>query len=677
MNDNLISIFGGAWSPPVDIQKHIEPPEIQFRQAIENAGFEAPDQIILDGKLRRFRSGTKGSGGHGDKTGWYVGYHGAISCGAFGCWRDGSTIYFKADVGRTFSPSEEMAITRRMAEAKAARDAETEKRHETAASIVDTIWSGCTAASQDHPYLARKGIAAHGSRVTGDGRLVVPLYSSNGELSSLQYISADGSKLYHSGGATGGMFWMLGVYESGPLYIAEGFATAATIYESTGHPCAIAYSASNLPLAAGAMRDLYADADLIVVADNDASGVGQRYADQASAKYNCRVIIPPQSGDANDYAQAGGDLLDLLEPKRSDWLVSADDFCSQPSPISWLVKGWLQDQALIMIHGPSGGGKTFAVLDMCLSIASSKKEWADAKVKAGSVIYLAGEGHHGLRGRVAAWKQHNNAGKLSMWLSKSGCDINTPVGYRQAHEAISELKTTPSVIIIDTLHRFLSGDENSSVDAKSMLDACALLMQSFNCSVILVHHTGVSDEAQHRARGSSAWRGALDIEISVVPAKMDKHGNVTAPMEIIQRKSKDAELAHTLYASLQSVPIAGWFDEDGEQVTSAVLVIEDSPETTPVDSIHTKDMRMIENAWFASGMELRQNAPYISRSALATYLEKNLNMKEGSIKNYLKPSFENSPINRLILSEILGHFEHGFILKNDVQISALLIRKNG
>ena len=50
-----------------------------------------------------------------------------------------------------------------------------------------------------------------------------------------------------------------------------------------------------------------------------------------------------------------------------------------------------------------------------------------------------------------------------------------------------------------------------------MLNACNGLMKEFDCSVLLVHHTGVSEEAQHRARGSSAWRGALDVEISVVP----------------------------------------------------------------------------------------------------------------------------------------------------------------
>jgi putative DNA primase/helicase len=55
----------------------------------------------------------------------------------------------------------------------------------------------------------------------------------------------------------------------------------------------------------------------------------------------------------------------------------------------------------------------------------------------------------------------------------------------------------------------------------------------------------------------------LDIEISVIPGDT---------IEIVQRKSKDAEEAKPVFAELQSVPIKGWMDEDGEQVTSAVLV---------------------------------------------------------------------------------------------------------
>lgn len=668
---DLSEVLGGPWSPPPE--KRVAPPEEQLIDAIRAAGLEPPDHVVLDGRLHRFRSGTKGSAGAGDKAGWYVAFGDGVPAGRFGCWRAGVEVAWRADVGRQLSPAEEMAHARRMAEAKALRDAEMERRREAAAATVETIWASAQAASPEHPYLQRKGIGVHGARVTGDGRLVVPLYGQDGGLSSLQYIAHDGSKLYHPGGQTGGKFWMLGTMdEPGTLYVAEGFATAATIHETTGRPCVVSYGASNLVPVTGALREMYgATQDIVIVADNDASGVGQRYAEQASAKYGARVVIPPIEGmDANDYARAGHDLASLLLPPDNDWLIPADDFSAKPAPISWLIKHWVQDKALIMVHGPSGGGKTFVVLDWCLRMAAGVGDWCGNKVKAGNVVYLAGEGHHGLRGRIAAWKHHHQAGHLSMWLSKDGCDLNTPTGYLQVVEHLRGLPARPSLIVVDTLHRFLDGDENSAKDAKTMLDACNALMDEFQCSVILVHHTGVAEEAQHRARGSSAWRGALDIEISVVPGKDG------APMQIMQRKSKDAELAQPVHIVLQQVTIPGWMDEDDQPVTSAVVIQADAPAFQKKDGKIEGHRKVFENAWWASGCEERNGRPYLSRSAMLDYLVDKLGVSEASAKQYIKPSVPGKPIADLLTAEIIEVFEHGWAVVNEAQASSMLIRKN-
>jgi hypothetical protein len=291
-------------------------------------------------------------------------------------------------------------------------------------------------------------------------------------------------------------------------------------------------------------------------------------------------------------------------------------------------------------------------------------------VRQGNVVYLAGEGHHGLRGRVAAWKHHHQAGKLAMWLSKDGCDLNTPTGYLKVVEQVRMLKDRPSVIVVDTLHRFLAGDENSAQDAKTMLDACNALMMEFNCSVILVHHTGVSDEAQHRARGSSAWRGALDIEISIVPGKEG------VPMQIVQRKSKDAELAETIHVELQQVAIPGWRDEDNQQVTSAVIIQTQAPIVAKKDSKIDSHRKTFENAWWSSGAEERNGLPYLSRSAMMDYLVQKLAITETSAKQYIKASVPGKPIADLLTAQIIQAFEHGWAVVDEVQSSSMLIRKS-
>lgn len=668
---DLTKILGGPWSPPPE--KRVAPPEDQLRDAMLDMGLTPPDEIYFDGKIHRFRSGTKGSPGHGDKPGWYLVFGDGVPAGRFGCWRAGVEVTWKADIGRKLSEAEEQFFVRRIDEAKVLRDAEIARKQKATAETVEKIWLSGAAAHPDHPYLKSKGVQTHGVRTTGDGRLMVPLYDQAGNLSTLQYIDEDGGKMYHPGGKSGGCFWMVGTMdEPGVLYVAEGFATAATIYEMTDRPCVVAYSASNLVPVTGSLREMYGAAqDIVVVADNDESGTGQRYAEQACEKHGVRMVMPPIEGmDVNDFVQAGHDLPSLLNPPSNDWLIHADDFSAQPAPISWIVKRWLQRDALMMVHGPSGGGKTFVVLDMCLRVASGGGDWNGQRVTGGTVVYLAGEGHYGLRGRIAAWKHHHSVDKLNLWVSKSGCDLNTGMGYGRAAEQIRSLPEKPSLIVVDTLHRFLAGDENSAQDAKTMLDACAMLMREFGCSVLLVHHTGVSDEAQHRARGSSAWRGALDIEISVVPSKNG------GPIEVVQRKSKDAEIAEPVYLELESVAIPGWVDEDGEQVTSAVVVPQDPPAKPQKDSPIVGHRKTFESAWWSSGAEERNGKPYISRSAMIDYLTSKMGISEASAKVYIRPSATGRLISELLVAEIIEAYEHGWIAIDDTQASAMLVRKS-
>lgn len=657
---DIKDIFGGPFIPS---SKHVDPPELQLADAMRSAGIDPPHKLEIDGQLHRFS--TKGR--KRDDSGWYIAFPDEPVAGRFGCWRDQIDAVFKAEIGRDLSPAENMAILRRQSEAKAERDLARQKKAEVAASTVETIWRDAIAASPDHPYLKRKGINPHGARLTGDGRLIVPLYAADGDLASLQYISDD-EKRYHPGGATKSCSWTLGEVTPGPIFVAEGYATAATIHEVSNRPCVVAYSANNLPEIVGQLRDIHGQTqEIVIVADNDTSGVGRNKADEASAKHGGRIVMPPTEGDANDYHQSGGDLAGLLFPPADDWLVPADSFSEQPDPIRWQIKRWLQSQALIMVHGPSGGGKTFMVLDMVLSVASkgAVSEWFGNKVRHGTVVYLAGEGHHGLRGRVAAWKQHKGVSGLDMWLSRHGLDLNTPQGYQKTVDAIRALPSVPEIIVVDTLHRFLDGDENSAQDAKSMLDACGALIHEFGCSVILVHHTGVSNEAQHRARGSSAWRGALDIEISVVPGDT---------IEIVQRKSKDAEEAVPVFAELQSVPIKGWMDEDGDQVTSAVLVAGQEPVKAKKDSPLARHQKTFENAWWDSGAEDIDGSPYLTRSALTKKLEGD-GMAERTVQNMLNPAYDNKIIGAMMMANMIKKQRDGWVVIDKVWASAMMLNR--
>lgn len=515
----------------------------------------------LDGRVHRFKvRGDKAR----QKSGWYKLFGDRLPAGAFGSWRGDICIKWHARGEQLLTDADREEIEAIQARVLYEREQEAKRQHEAAAQSAAHIWQTTADAAADHPYLTRKGVKSHGLHQTADGRLVMPIYVGD-RLTSLQYIDGDGGKCFHSGGEVAAGYYMIPAAqrESRTLYICEGYATGASIAEATGAAVVVALNADNLLKVAPWIRTQLPDGDLVIVADNDANGVGQEKAHEAAALSGARVIVPPEEGDANDYAQRGRDLAALLTQRRP-WLIKGRDFYKKPDPIKWLIKGWVQANALMMCFGESGAGKTFFVLDLALTIASGMTDWHGHRVKPGPVVYLAGEGHYGLKARIAAWVHERGRDVDDIYVSESACDLNTAEGYNRVVREINDYEARPVLIVVDTLNRFLLGDENKADDARSLIDACGKLMQQYRCSVLIVHHTGVSPDARTRARGSSAFKGAMDVELLVEAV-------AGGAIKVTQTKSKDAETPTPLCFDKVQTTVPGWYDDDGDPVTSVVL----------------------------------------------------------------------------------------------------------
>jgi putative DNA primase/helicase len=675
---DISKILGGPWSPPVG--PVALPPEVQFVDAIRKAGLEVPDKIILDGKLHRFRSGANAK--KFDKSGWYVGHADGIPCLNFGCWRMDITITVRADMGdRKWTAAEEMAHISRIAAAKKQRDIELERDRGIAANDVETIWAGGAQASPDHPYLKRKGVEPHGARVTGDGRLMLPLFSPEGELASLQYIDdkdSQGEKRYHSGGQTGGMFWMLGTLDvPGVLYIAEGFATAATIHQTTNRPCVVSYSAGSLVPVTGSLREQMPNQELVIVADNDKSGIGQRYAEQASAKYGARMILIPTPGDANDYVQAGNDLLMLLVPPKSDIITKLKAVFGNELGIEYeapdeLIEGLLVMGSLTVTYGDSNSGKTFWALAMAAHIAMGR-EFCGRKVDSGLVIYLASEAPGSIRSRMQAMKRyygHDLADlamvPLPMNFYEGDEDANDVIALVQA---ISELKGKPVRLIVgDTLARLSAGaNENSGEDMGPVMARFDRVAQATKAALHIIHHNG-KDQAKG-ARGWSGIRAHIDTEIEVTEKDGIRSASVTKQRELPGK-------GEAIYFRLEVVEMG--ITKFGQPATTCVAVHDEQatseqPHKKPTK--HDENMRILERTWWASGTEMRNGHPYISRSALKDLLIKDGNT-DRTARNKTDPSRKEGLIAQMLNAGVLSFYEHGWIFINEAQISSLLLMKN-
>ena len=227
------------------------------------------------------------------------------------------------------------------------------------------------------------------------------------------------------------------------------------------------------------------------------------------------------------------------------------------TPPTWLIHGILETQALAFLIGASGSGKTFVAVDMAVAIAGGTP-YHQRTTQRGVVVLSAGEGTAGLRGRFeAACSEHGlQAQTLDIFLMRSCVrffDKSSIELFREELRIVARETGKVSLVVIDTLARAFAGaDENLATDMGVFIDHLQGIIEEFDCSVLVLHHSGHDNS---RGRGSSARLAAADCEILVKAAKPDK-------IVLTFEKMKDAPLPKPL--QFQKVEIILQNDEGGE-----------------------------------------------------------------------------------------------------------------
>jgi putative DNA primase/helicase len=264
----------------------------RFIRIMADAGIVTHDPVIADGALHRVHvEGQK----PGSKNGWFILFNDGRPAGRFGCWKSGIDQSWSAQAEHHMSATERAAHLGRMRRAAEARDVERRRVQFQAAERAANIWAIVEQVRSDHPYLVRKGVGAHGVGLY-KSRLIVPLRDADGTLHSLQFIADTGEKRFLTGGRKSSCCHIIGeIAGDGVAIITEGYATAATIHEATGHPAIVAFDSGNLKSVAEALRAKRPSLRIIVAADNDQwteGNPGVTKAAEAAQAVGGTVVIP-------------------------------------------------------------------------------------------------------------------------------------------------------------------------------------------------------------------------------------------------------------------------------------------------------------------------------------------------------------------------------------------------
>lgn len=428
--------------------------------------------------------------------------------------------------------------------------------------------------------------------------------------------------------------WKMGAPTLRPLFRLPEIATCQHVVLVEGEKCAqaladlgidatTAMQGAEAPIEKTDWSTLYGKT-ITIWPDNDQPG--RDYAARVAAHLTavgCHVSIvsvpdgKPKGWDAADCIRDGEDPREVLRtatqpepPKVERFPIYSWDAMAALPPPAWLVKGFVPQGGFVGLYGPSGHNKSFAVVDMAGCVATGR-EWHGNATTQCPVLYIVGEGQRGVRKRLQAWQQERGAlsGLYVMPVSPT-----LPADLEATIAAIATMEAAPGLIIIDTLARSFSGNENDAEDMGDWLRATAAIQRRFSATLIFVHHTG--KDLDKRDRGHSSLRAAADTMIRV-----QKSGERGVLVQVDKQKD-DEELS----IALRTVVVTVGKDDNDEPITSLVLVRDETtvkgtePPQTPRSRVQQSVLDALEKAGRPLGWASLMGMVQASKSTLSAAL---------------------------------------------------------
>ncbi len=187
-----------------------------------------------------------------------------------------------------------------------------------------------------------------------------------------------------------------------------------------------------------------------------------------------------------------------------------------------IISGVLHKGSVMINGGGAKTNKTFALMDMALSVASGSAWW-DNQTVAGKVLYvdfeLSEQFWKNLLDRIVQEKgiTQEQLRNLDVWnLRGHAADIDV-----LRDEILHRLSTTNySLIIVDPIYKVLGDrDENSAGDITSMMNVFEKMAVDSGAAIVLGHHFSKGNqagkEAMDRVSGSGVFSRSPDALVTI------------------------------------------------------------------------------------------------------------------------------------------------------------------
>ncbi len=197
--------------------------------------------------------------------------------------------------------------------------------------------------------------------------------------------------------------------------------------------------------------------------------------------------------------------------------LSARDLAEPLAPISYLVPGLgLAPGPISLVAGYGFSGKTLALQDLALSVATGGRVWGAFSCRKGRVLHLDYEqGRHLTQERYQRLARARGADLASLEPDalRVACMPSVYVDSDGGADTLASLFDGKALVVVDSLRAAApSADENSS-DVRRPLDILTRAAERTGAAVVVIHHARKpkeqGDAVRFSIRGSSALFDAL------------------------------------------------------------------------------------------------------------------------------------------------------------------------
>lgn len=229
-----------------------------------------------------------------------------------------------------------------------------------------------------------------------------------------------------------------------------------------------------------------------------------------------------------------------------------------PTP-KWLVRNWLPENAVGILYGKWGSGKTFIAFDIALHLAYGFADWHGAALPEGGrdVLVLAREGHQGFLQRIEAFQRHHGLAEDTdrLHFMRAPITFMNKGDFEALQKALTASGKRFGLVIVDTVARVLPGADMATPENITLfMERCSRLGHALGATVIGVHHENKTGTIM----GSTYFEASSDFVYQV--ARQDADGRSLSRGRITCTKMKDGPdqwWRDLRFAAVATAPQAG------------------------------------------------------------------------------------------------------------------------